>query len=127
MPDHLGFPHARQAVLIERTTTGRGDGKIHCYAELGITSAPKVIAGASDLTRITRDHRGVEAMHHVRDVTYHEDASRVRTGGAPRAMAALRNLAISLARLVGFKNIAQAVDHSRSHPADALHLLGLTT
>jgi hypothetical protein len=65
-------------------------------------------------------------MHHVRDVTYDEDASRVRTGGSPRAMATLRNLAISLARIAGFKNIAQAIDHYRSHPADALHLLGFT-
>jgi hypothetical protein len=126
VPDHLDFPHAQQAVLIERTTTGRGDGKIHCYAELGVTSAPNAIAGASDLARITRDHWGVEAMHHVRDVTYDEDASRVRTGGSPRAMATLRNLAISLARIAGFKNIAQAIDHYRSHPADALHLLGFT-
>jgi predicted transposase YbfD/YdcC len=126
MSDHLDFPHAQQAVLIERTTTGRGDGKIHCYAELGLTSAPQATAGASDLARITRDHWRVEAMHHVRDVTYNEDASRVRTGGTPRAMATLRNLAISLARLAGFKNIAQAIDHYRSHPADALHLLGLT-
>lgn len=126
VPDHLDFPHAQQAVLIERATSGRGHGKIHCYAELGVTSAPQAIASASDLARITRDHWGVEAMHHVRDVTYDEEASRVRTGGSPRAMATLRNLAISLARLAGFKNIAQAIDHYRSHPADALHLFGFT-
>jgi hypothetical protein len=54
-------------------------------------------------------------------------AAFVATGpSVGRAMANLRNLAISLARLAGFKNIAQAIDHYRSHPADALHLLGLT-
>lgn len=127
VPDHLDFPHAERAVLIERTTTGRGDGKIHCYAELGVTSAPTAAADVADLARITRDHWGVEAMHHVRDVTYDEDASRARSGSTPRAMAAFRNLAISLARLAGFKNIARANDHYRDHPADALHLLGLTT
>jgi hypothetical protein len=42
-------------------------------------------------------------------------------------MAAFRNLAIGLARLAGFKNIAAATDHYRAHLADALHLLGLTT
>jgi predicted transposase YbfD/YdcC len=69
VPDQLDFPHAVQAVLIERTTTGRGDGKTHCYAELGITSAPGPLADAPTLARITRDHWGVEANHHVRDVT----------------------------------------------------------
>lgn len=68
VPEQVGFPHAVRAVLIERTTTGRGDGKIHCYAELGITSALTATASATDLARIARDHWGVEAMHHVRDV-----------------------------------------------------------
>lgn len=127
VPDHVDFPHAQQAVLIERTTTGRGDGKTHVYAELGITSAPDTTANTATLARITRDHWSVEALHHVRDVTYNEDASRVRTGTTPRAMATFRNLAVSLARLAGFKNIAAAIDHYRAHPTDALHLLGLTT
>ncbi|WP_155059883.1 ISAs1 family transposase, partial [Streptomyces blattellae] len=83
-PEQVDFPHAMRAVLIERTTTGRGDRKIHCYAELGVTSAPTATASAADLARIARDHWGVEAMHHVRDVTYDEDASRVRTGSTPR-------------------------------------------
>ncbi|MGA5135384.1 ISAs1 family transposase [Streptomyces olivoreticuli] len=90
-PEQADFPHAVRAVLIERTTTGRGDGKIHCYAELGITSAPTATASATDLARIARDHWGVEAMHHVRDVTYDEDASHVRSGSTPRAIAAFRN------------------------------------
>jgi hypothetical protein len=41
----------------------------------------------------------MEALHHIRDVTYGEDASRIRTGNAPRAMATLRNTAISLIRM----------------------------
>ncbi|WP_431917090.1 hypothetical protein [Nonomuraea jabiensis] len=42
-------------------------------------------------------------------------------------MVGLRNLAIGLARLIGWANIAAATDHYRSHPADGLQLLGLTT
>jgi hypothetical protein len=45
-------------------------------------------------------------MHWVRDVTYAEDASQVRTGNAPQVMASLRNLAISAHRLAGAGNIA---------------------
>jgi hypothetical protein len=39
-----------------------------------------------------------ERLHWVRDVTYQEDKSLVRTGNAPRVMASLRSLAISLLR-----------------------------
>ncbi|MEV4361331.1 hypothetical protein [Nonomuraea sp. NPDC049625] len=67
----------------------------------------------------------IEALHHIRDFTYREDASRIRTGNAPRIMAGLRNLAIGLARLTGWTNIAAATDHYRSHPG--LQLLGFTT
>ncbi|MFG2071218.1 hypothetical protein [Nonomuraea maritima] len=42
-------------------------------------------------------------------------------------MAGLRNLAIGLARLIGWTTIAAATDHYRSHPDDGLQLLGLTT
>jgi hypothetical protein len=41
-------------------------------------------------------------------MTYQEDKSLVRTGNAPRVMASLRNLAISLLRLDGHANIAAA-------------------
>ncbi|MGW3134011.1 hypothetical protein [Streptomyces sp. NPDC001123] len=41
-------------------------------------------------------------------MTFGEDASRVRTGGAPRVMAPLRNLAIGALRLAGWDNIAEA-------------------
>ncbi|MER6075847.1 hypothetical protein ABT187_45290 [Streptomyces sp. NPDC001817] len=45
------------------------------------------------------------------DVTFGEDASRVRTRGAPRAMATLRNLAIGPLRLAGWDNIAEGLRH----------------
>jgi hypothetical protein len=49
-------------------------------------------------------------------VTFGEDASRVRTGSAPRAMATLRNLAIGFMRQAGWTNIAAAADHYRVTP-----------
>ncbi|MFF7886168.1 hypothetical protein ACFZDJ_19695 [Streptomyces sp. NPDC007896] len=65
-------------------------------------------------------------MTDVRDVTYSEDASRVRTGTAPRAMATLRNLAIGLMRQAGWTNNAAAADHYRSRPQHATAMLRLT-
>ncbi|WP_330285451.1 hypothetical protein [Streptomyces sp. NBC_00576] len=61
----------------------------------------------------------------MREVTFAEDASRVRTGIAPRATAALRNLAVGLIRQAGGADIAAATDHCRSRTDHALRLLGL--
>jgi hypothetical protein len=38
-----------------------------------------------------------------------EDHSRVRSGSAPEALAGLRNAAVSLLRLAGVSNIAEAL------------------
>jgi predicted transposase YbfD/YdcC len=126
-PDDLPFPHAAQVLLIERTTTGRGDQKIHCTAELAVTSAPWNRADPETLSRLVRGQWTVETVHLIRDVTYREDASRVRTGSTPRTMATLRNLATSIISLMGWRSVTQANDHYRDHPLHALQAIGLTT
>lgn len=122
----VNFPHATRALLVERYTTGRGDGKIHADAELGITTAPLDVADTAVLARCVRGQWAIEAQHFVRDVTFGEDASRARTGSLPRALATFRSLAISLAHLAGWRNNAAAHDHYRNHPAAALRELSLT-
>ncbi|MGX6605316.1 hypothetical protein ACWKSP_24740, partial [Micromonosporaceae bacterium Da 78-11] len=44
----------------------------------------------------------------TRDVTFSEDDSQLRTGAAPRNLAAFRNLALNTFRLAGRANIAHA-------------------
>ncbi|MGF1653692.1 MAG: ISAs1 family transposase, partial [Actinomycetales bacterium] len=61
--------------------------------------------------------------HHVRDVAYAEDGSRVRSGHAPRIMATLRNTAISLLRLAGATNITAGLRHHDRRPAKIIKLL----
>jgi len=56
----------------------------------------------------------------VSDVTCGEDASQVRTGHSPRAMATLRNLATGIHKPAGAGNIAAACD---SHCRDTTHTL----
>jgi predicted transposase YbfD/YdcC len=126
-PADLPFPHAAQVLLIERYTTGRGDGKIHCSAGLAVTSAPWYLASPALLAEVVRGQWAVETVHMIRDVTYREDASRVRTRQTPRVMAALRNTAISIIGLMGWTGITEANDHYRDHPEHALQALGLTT
>lgn len=64
-----------------------------------------------------RGHWGVEnRLHWVRDVTFDEDRSQIRIASAPRVMATIRNLAISIHRLAGATNIAQATRQAAWDP-----------
>lgn len=94
-------------------------------AILGVTS----LTSHTDPARIAalvRGHWEIEnRLRWVRDVTYDEDASHVRTGTAPRVMASLRNLAISALRQTGHTNIAAALRHTARDPARPLTLLGI--
>jgi hypothetical protein len=62
-------------------------------------------------------------VHWVRDVTFDEDRSQVRTGAAPQVMATLRNLVITLLRRAGHTNLAAALRTYAGRPADAVALI----
>jgi predicted transposase YbfD/YdcC len=121
----LLFPHAAQAVQLKRRRTNRTTGKTTITTIYAVTSLTPAQADPARIAALIRGHWSIEALHHIRDVTYREDASRIRTGHAPRIMAGLRNLAIALTRLIGWTNIAAANDHYRTHPDHALQLLDL--
>ncbi|WP_329367535.1 hypothetical protein OG896_20800 [Streptomyces sp. NBC_00669] len=55
-----------------------------------------------------------------------KDTSTVHTGNAPRAMAALRNLAIGRLRLPGADNIAKTTRVIRDAPEHARWIWGIT-
>ena len=74
-----------------------------------------------------RCHWSIEnSIHWVRDVTYDEDRSQIRTGSGPEIMAALRNAAIGALRLAGITNIAAATGHHARNANRPLALLGIT-
>jgi predicted transposase YbfD/YdcC len=54
-----------------------------------------------------RGHWGVESNHYVRDVTLHEDESRIRI--KPVNFARLRSIALNVLRANGIKNVARAL------------------
>jgi predicted transposase YbfD/YdcC len=118
------FPHVEQVFLVERKfTTG---GRTTCQAVLYVTSLSAEQANAPDLLTYVRAHWTIEnRVHWVRDVTFAEDASRVRTGNAPRVMAALRNVVLSLLRLDQITNIAAALRYTAADNRRVLKLLGL--
>jgi Transposase DDE domain len=76
----------------------------------GVTSLEQKRASAQRLLELNRGHWEIEnRVHYVRDVTYDEDRCRIRTENGPRMMASIRNLALSIARMMGFKYIPDAI------------------
>jgi hypothetical protein len=115
------------AFQLERRVSDLRGGNVSVEVVHGITSRPGAgKESAKALLELVRGHWTVEnRLHWVRDVTFDEDRSQVRTRNGPRVMATLRNLAISILRLAGAEYIAKAVrwcarDHQR-----ALRLIGL--
>jgi predicted transposase YbfD/YdcC len=124
--DRLDFPHAAQAIRITRRVRDQKTKKWRTVTVYAVTSLTAVQARPAELAAYIRAHWGIEALHHIRDVSYAEDASRVRTANAPRAMASLRNLAIGILRRAGQTNIAKALRHNARDPTRPLALLGIT-
>ncbi len=83
-------------------------------------------ASPERLLELNRMHWGIEnRLHWVRDETFGEDRSQIRTGNAPRVMATLRNLAITILRKSGATNIAKAIRQLAWKNHAALTLIGL--
>jgi predicted transposase YbfD/YdcC len=49
------------------------------------------------------------SLHYVKDVTFEEDASKIRTSNAPQNMSTIKNIAINILRKNKYENMAQAM------------------
>ncbi len=128
--EYLNFPFVQQVFCIKRTTTdllgncvaGR---KVTEEIVVGVSSLPPEKASPARLLSLNRGEWEIEnRSHYVRDVTYKEDGSQVRTGNGPQVMAGLRNISISLLRLAGAENIAAATRYLSRKLERPLRLLG---
>jgi predicted transposase YbfD/YdcC len=123
----LDFPHATQAIRITRRVRALGSRRWRTVTVYAITSLTAGQASPARLADWIRGHWGIEALHHIRDTTFAEDASQTRTGTTPRAMASLRNLAIGILHARGHRNIAAALRRNARDATRVLPLLGLTS
>jgi predicted transposase YbfD/YdcC len=91
----------------------------------GITSLNRHTVTLAHVEQFWRWHWTIEnGLHYIRDVSMGEDASRLRTGHAPQALAIFRNALISLLRSEGWSFMPNAFRHYRKHVQNSLHLLG---
>jgi predicted transposase YbfD/YdcC len=122
---YSAWPGLGQALCLERTVTLKASGRVRREVAYAVTSLPPARATPAQLLRLWREHWHIEnKLHWVRDVTFDEDRSGVRAGHAPRVMAACRNAAIGLLRLLGYANIAAATRRLAAQPALALAAVG---
>jgi hypothetical protein len=68
------------ACEMDESLTGCTWRTVTTYAVTSLTAAQ---ASPARLADWMRDHWCIEALHHIRDTTFAEDASQVRTGSAP--------------------------------------------
>lgn len=122
----MKFPAVGQVWVIQRQVTDLSKGKSRRETVCGLTSLSVQQADPARLLDLNRGHWSIEnRLHWVRDVTYDEDRCRIRRGAGPRVMASLRNLAITLLRMAGAFNIAQALRYCARYPVQTLRRLGL--
>lgn len=96
-----GSPRVERTVLAFLTSSG--SWKTTTETSFYLSSRP-VSAGSA--AKAVREHWSVEnSLHHVRDVTFREDASRIRTN--PGIFARIRSFAHNLLRLNHFETFAQ--------------------
>jgi predicted transposase YbfD/YdcC len=114
----FGFPHAAQVLEVTRQRRGLADHPRRCkmVTVYAITSLTNRQASPARLADLLRGHWAIEALHHLRDTTFAEDASQVRTGAAPHVMACLRNLAIGVLNQAGQRRRRAAPPRPRPTP-----------
>lgn len=116
------WPFVAQVAQLTRTVTKAG--KTTTEVVYLITTLSSCKASPERLLDLNRGHWSIEnRSHYVRDVSFGEDRSRLRTGNAPQILAAFRNLAITLIHRFGSSHIKATRRHFASCPQKALALL----
>src|SRR5262245_54521075 len=122
MPRLSCWPGLAQVAQLRRSVTTAGKHREEVVYL--ITNLPSVHASPERLLHLIRGHWRIEnGLHDVRDVTFQEDRSHIRTDQAPQILAALRNLVITLLHRHGSTQIAVTRRWFAFHPEKALAVL----
>jgi predicted transposase YbfD/YdcC len=123
---YTDWPGLAQVFQIERHVTMKASRVQRDDVIYGVTSLRPEQAGPARLLSLVRQHWQIEnKVHWVRDVTFDEDRSQVRTGSLPQVLAAFRNTALGLIRQAGETNIAAACRRFAAQPWSAVALIGI--
>jgi len=122
--DYLDWPYVSQVFRLEREVWHEKYQGRTRQVVYGLTSLAPDKASPEKLLRLTRQYWGIEnGLHYRRDVTLHEDGTRLTVGNSGHSMAILNNLTIGLCLNHGFDNLAKARRLFAAKPDLALELL----
>ena len=111
-----------QVFMIRKSVKEKGEEWIK--VSYGITDLPRKNADAQRILELKRKHWWIEnRLHYRRDVTLGEDASQVRSHGAPEVVAALNGGILAIMDFMEVKNVAKQMRHFCAKPREALQWL----
>lgn len=121
-PMEMSWPGAAQVCRLVRERT-RGE-KTSIETVFLVTSLDSEKFDPEKILGFSRAHWGIEnRLHCVRDVTFREDACRVRTGSLPQLLAAFRNTAITSFHRLGFTSMIEGLEHFAEHRRQAIRFI----
>ena len=121
---YLDWPGVEQVFKLERVVTDLQRKPLRAETVYGLTSLSAHEASPLRLIQLTRRYWGIEnGLHYRRDVTLHEDATRMTNASQAQVMASLNNFVIGLVLQHGFTNLAAARRYYAAHVNAAFKLL----
>lgn len=121
---YLDWPGVEQVFKLERVVTDLQRKPLRAETVYGLTSLSAQKASPLRLLELTRRYWGIEnGLHYRRDVTLHEDATRMSNANQAQLMASLNNFVIGLVLQHGFTNLAAARRYYAAHVDAAFKLL----
>jgi len=123
--DYLRWPYVGQVGWVERVVVDKPTGRRRIKHVAIVTSLTPMEAKPSAVLNYLRGHWIIEnSVYWVRDVTFNEDRCTAAIRPVAQVLAAIRNVAITLLRRGGYRNLAAATRHCAAHPEEALTLIG---
>jgi predicted transposase YbfD/YdcC len=107
----LDWPGVKQVFRLERRVKQVRTSIESIEVAYGITSCDPKVGTAEQMLKWTRAYWGIEnGLHYRRDVTLHEDATRISkpNSNLARAIATINNFIVSLAQKLKYANLASA-------------------
>ena len=125
LKDFLDWPYLEQVFQLERRFVSTKTGEVQEQVEYGFTSLSRDEIMPKQLLKKIRSYWGIETgLHYRRDVTLHEDRTRMTKGNSAQVMACLNNLVIGLVLTkTNYAFLPQARRYFDAYPKRAFTLL----
>lgn len=118
----IGLPYAARLAVIRRDVADLAGQPLS--KQVVIVATSRATLSAAEICGHARRHWGIENLEHrARDTVWREDDQQAHLGNGPRAMAALRNLALGLFSIHGITEIKQTVQAIGRRPTRAAPLI----